>query len=77
MIPTGWKLVPIDPTPAMMAASKRAISSYIETLPQEDRDRVKGRRRGWRVKLDKKLKLRWAAMLAAAPECNELPSTEQ
>ena len=66
--PDGWKLVPIEPTAQMRAAYTRAIFNYIESLPEDERNRVKGRPHGMRIKAKQKLKLRWAAMLAAAPD---------
>jgi hypothetical protein len=70
LVPDGWKLVPIEPTPEMRAAYTRAISNHIESLPENERNRVKGKPHGMRIKAKLKLKLRWVAMLAAAPKPN-------
>lgn len=61
LIPEGWKLVPIEPTAAMLAAYKGALKDMIENLPPERRKHKKPIREPF------KGIGRWRAMLAAAP----------
>lgn len=75
-VPKGWKLVPIEPTLAMECAYRMALKEYIDRLPEEQRKmaRKAGRGasyKGMRVNNEQlKIKLRWRAMLGAAPELN-------
>jgi hypothetical protein len=66
-MPVGWKLVPIEPTPKMVEAYRRALNNHIDALPEPQRTAVKNRPHGLRVKAKLKLKLRWEAMVHAAP----------
>ena len=68
-IPSGWKLVPVEPTMAMEVAYRGALKEYIDRMPLTARDaRNLGKKGGYRVKDERiKIKVRWRAMLAAAP----------
>jgi hypothetical protein len=66
MVPDGWKLVPIEPTLAMGAAYKLALKEYIERHGP-DLYRSKRKRGGRRVPEDIKIRIRWRAMVQAAP----------
>lgn len=69
-VPEGWKLVPIEPTPEMRDAYRRALKRFIDTLSPDEkvrRIRKDNEGRGYHVQERQKLLLRWHAMLAAAP----------
>lgn len=59
--------VPRVPTEAMIAASRQALGKYIRSLSREERDKVVGKRGGFRV-FDETLKarIRYQAMIEAA-----------
>jgi len=61
-LPAGWKLVPEEPTEAMMVAYRGALKDMIERLPPEQRAH---RKRPIREPF--KGLGRWRAMLKAAP----------
>lgn len=70
IVPPGWILVPADPTPAMVAASREALQQYRDSFSEEQfakkatvRD---GRRNIWVTPFEKHL-MRLRAALAAAP----------
>jgi hypothetical protein len=60
-LPPGWKLVPEEPTEAMMVAYRGALKDMIERLPPGHKDRSKPIREPF------KGLGRWRAMLKAAP----------
>ena len=62
--PQGWKLVPLEPTAAMLAAYKGALKDMISALPMPQRARRHAIREPF------KGIGRWRAMLAAAPSPN-------
>ncbi len=68
IIPEGWALVPIEPTPEMLAASYRAIQSA--TAEMRMRAELATSREGH----DIKARHRWAEMLKACPAMNGVPS---
>ena len=75
-IPKGWKLVPVEPTMAMECAYRAALKDYIERLPPEQRKMARksgrGKYGGMRVNDETvKIKIRWRAMLNAAPTYEE------
>jgi hypothetical protein len=67
MVPDGWKLVPVEPTLAMCTAYERAMKDHIEKLPASIRHRRRMFPGGYLVPEAIKLKIRWQAMLKAAP----------
>jgi hypothetical protein len=69
-IPDGWKLVPIEPTLAMCTAYERAMKNYIGSLPAGIRRKRRMYPGGYLVPEAIKLKIRWQAMLKAAPNCS-------
>lgn len=73
-IPDGWQLVPKEPTSSMLRAYQRAISNYIEALPEDERAKAKSHPRGYRIKVNAKIRARYAAMLAAVPA---IPASNQ
>lgn len=66
-VPEGWKLVPIEPTLAMCVAYEQAMKEFIKRLPQDVRSRHKMYPKGYIVPEAIKLKVRWEAMVKAAP----------
>jgi hypothetical protein len=72
-VPRGWKLVPMEPTMEMECAYRQALNDYLDRLPPEQRPMARkvgrgGRYKGMRVENPAlKLKLRWRAMVSAAP----------
>lgn len=73
--PVGWKLVPLQPTLAMEVAYRQALNEYLERIPPEQQKMARrgakpgAKYKGMRVDNPKlKLKLRWQAMVNAAPE---------
>lgn len=66
-IPDGWKLVPIEPTLAMCTAYERAMKEFVNKLPVTVRRRYKYYPHGFRVPEAVKVKIRWEAMVKAAP----------
>jgi hypothetical protein len=67
----GWKLVPWKPTPEMVEAYRKAIKRHIESLPAAKRAMMENQPGGIRLDERQKLKIRWEAMLAAAPKKDE------
>ncbi len=67
MPPDGWKLVPLEPTLAMWAAYERAMKDFINKLPRDIRHRYRYYPKGFRVPEAVKVKIRWEAMVKAAP----------
>ena len=70
----GWKLVPIEPTLAMCTAYERAMKEFINKLPRDVRHRHRHYPKGYLVPEAVKLKIRWEAMVKAAPQ---LPNGER
>lgn len=66
-IPDGWKLVPLEPTLAMAAAYETAMKEFIGRLPKDVRHRHRHYPKGYLVPEHVKLKIRWKAMVKAAP----------
>lgn len=60
-IPAGWKLVPEEPTEAMMVAYRGALKDMIERLPMPQRAKR------FAIREPFKGLGRWRAMLKAAP----------
>jgi hypothetical protein len=69
-IPEGWQLVPIEPTLAMCTAYEQAMKNYIGSLPASIRRKRRMYPGGYLVPEAIKLKIRWQAMLKAAPNCS-------
>lgn len=61
------KIVPIEPTAAMIAAYRSAIRDYINRLPAELRKKRKTYPKGYIVPEADKAAIRWRAMVNAAP----------
>lgn len=70
-VPDGWQLVPKEPTEAMMFDAHKALAAVIQELSDEDRAKAKGRNGGIRIPASIKMKVRYRAMLAAAPSPEE------
>lgn len=66
-VPAGWKLVPIKPTLAMCTAYERAMKEFVNKLPVAVRHRYRYYPKGFRVPEAVKVKIRWEAMVKAAP----------
>lgn len=68
-VPAGWALVPIEPTDEMLVAYRRALKAMIDATPSDVRDQffAPNHRTGSRVPDRVKARIRWRAMLAAAP----------
>lgn len=64
----GYAVVPIEPTPSMFKAYRWAIHNHIGGLPEDQRERIKGRPRGFRVKTKVKFTVRWKAAVSAGAE---------
>lgn len=65
--PEGWKLVPVEPTEAMIEASLASIEEFFKTLPEDHEYRQKGWFNGAKMAARIKIGIRYKAMLAAAP----------
>lgn len=71
-IPEGWALVPMEPTQKMLEAGMGALYRHINALPDEVR--YKHGIGNYRVSKRHKFKIRWAAMLSAAPRAAGQPN---
>jgi len=68
--PSGWVLVPREPTEEMIEAAKAALAKWRDGLPLDEkmlRHVLKSGRGYTEATEDEKHQLRWAAMIAAAP----------
>lgn len=75
-VPPGWKLVPIEPTLAMCTAYEVAMKDFIGRLPRDIRHRHRHYPKGYLVPETVKLKIRWQAMVKAAPLPNGNSDTQ-
>jgi hypothetical protein len=80
--PEGWVLVPLVPTPEMIAAGGRALKNYIDGLSEYERAKLKPRKRangdsaGYNIKPQTKAAVRWSEMLKAAPRADRAADSE-
>ncbi|MBV8594520.1 MAG: hypothetical protein JOZ27_09495 [Caulobacteraceae bacterium] len=69
--PDGWVLVPVEPTPEMIAACDGAMDAWRRTLTGDERFLrhaiVNGRKYLGTATPEEKHRIRYRAMLAAAP----------
>lgn len=69
-----WVLVPREPTTEMVRAAGGALRTYIESLSDEERAKLKRMKKrndamlGYRIAPHIKARIRWRAMIGAMPE---------
>lgn len=69
-VPDGWKLVPLEPNDGMYQAAHDALRKHLDSLSKEERLKRYGKpgKRGYYVYNNVKHRIRYKAMIEAAPE---------
>lgn len=76
-VPAGWRLVPVEPTHEMVFAGSEALGEWRKTLTRDEvmarSYQAHDRKFVASATPNEKMKIRYAAMLAAAPRLPEPP----